>query len=955
MKLTLITILILIFIMCIIQLFFRDGFSIMNQEKFREDNINYYYDKFIVFPTDGRERECNVLKNNKLKKSKICEGYQKMENTIYHEKVEKCKVVNDVKDWRNRISKIPEDVIDGEKGCGFCFDDKKVYYGDSTGPFGNIGKKMCKNWIKPGEVGKGGTSKSKNIFAKYPNPINSFKDMFRKEVNKGVKYDSKKMHEQEICKSVVNCGQLAKYKRPDGTPLCGWCFSGRKGDGDGEGMVRKGGNGPDQNEPKYKDDYCPWPREIQKKDGNYFKTGYYKTPNAKEFAVWKEKKKVSDNAKLLKNAGECKELEQMFPCFKNFMGKKSGGHSEECYNQIWKDEAQAKFGCNGVIDRRVRSNLPYSSTFKTWNNAWIPSVEQAINNIGEKAKTSIQYDRTYDQNKSDHPRQNLSSSLLNNLTCYGKRPNPCDDRFRQKKYNYPRPKECIDSILRNIGLPKTHPRYNPKNSSTYSYYWPVQHDKSWRTGVHYDWSNKKFRNKLIQQKRIYNNISRLFNANGLRYNFKSSAIHPLDNIYLSSLYLYGKIMPKLKLWQDNDGGMKKLWVKMCYEDFADELKKFWAKNDNNFINSNGKVDLSRYMFLKNKLMKNANLLTVKASNGVNMELRLENNRYITKQVYEHPNFPFWRVIPKDYYLTYIYKRIQKKENTMRGRASCSQLSNRYQCNRNKTCNYWGGKCRPKLVLVNKAKSISSAKKTCEKKYGGKLAKMSGSNYNYIRNFFYRNRWRFMRSDKYYKPVNRGNNPRYKLPECNGDCDRNSDCKGGNICLQKSYTRSRNYLRVPGCKTTKFSRVRGSTRSLTTHDWCINPKKTEMRLKYYSAWPHCSNIRCHSNIRLKTMKRLCNRDGMCHGFSWTKGRNRDWQKGGGCLKKYCLGKPGRRGYGRGSHGYYERRTKYNRVNDGVWVGKHNRIDKNGKKKSAGSGWWSRYKKKKAICELDYDGR
>ena len=28
----------------------------------------------------------------------------------------------------------------------------------------------------------------------------------------------------------------------------------------------------------------------------------------------------------------------MFPCFKNFMGKKPGGHSEECYNQIWKDE-----------------------------------------------------------------------------------------------------------------------------------------------------------------------------------------------------------------------------------------------------------------------------------------------------------------------------------------------------------------------------------------------------------------------------------------------------------------------------------------------------------------------------------------------------------------------------------------------------------------------------------------
>ena len=61
-----------------------------------------------------------------------------------------------------------------------------------------------------------------------------------------------------------------------------------------------------------------------------------------------------------------------------------------------------KHGCNGLITRRVRSNLPYSATFQTWNKGWIPSVEQAVNNIGERAKTSIQYDRTYDLNKSDH-------------------------------------------------------------------------------------------------------------------------------------------------------------------------------------------------------------------------------------------------------------------------------------------------------------------------------------------------------------------------------------------------------------------------------------------------------------------------------------------------------------------------------------------------------------------------
>ena len=102
---------------------------------------------------------------------------------------------------------------------------------------------------------------------------------------------------------------------------------------------------------------------------------------------------------------------------------------------------------------------------------------------------------------------------------------------------------------------------------------------------------------------------------------------------------------------------------MCYEDFTKELKKFWAKNDNNFINVNGKVDLSRYGFLK-KVNEVFQFIVSKTSNGMKMELRLENNRFITKQVYEHPNFPFWRVIPKDYYLTYIYKNIQKKKKIL---------------------------------------------------------------------------------------------------------------------------------------------------------------------------------------------------------------------------------------------------------------------------------------------------
>ena len=41
MQLTLITILVILFIMCFTQICYRDNFSTLNQEKFRKDHIKY--------------------------------------------------------------------------------------------------------------------------------------------------------------------------------------------------------------------------------------------------------------------------------------------------------------------------------------------------------------------------------------------------------------------------------------------------------------------------------------------------------------------------------------------------------------------------------------------------------------------------------------------------------------------------------------------------------------------------------------------------------------------------------------------------------------------------------------------------------------------------------------------------------------------------------------------------
>ena len=62
------------------------------------------------------------------------------------------------------------------------------------------------------------------------------------------------MYEQRLCAQMKDCGDNT-YKNENGEDLYGWCYMGRNGDGEGEGMVRKGGSGTDQNETKYLDDY----------------------------------------------------------------------------------------------------------------------------------------------------------------------------------------------------------------------------------------------------------------------------------------------------------------------------------------------------------------------------------------------------------------------------------------------------------------------------------------------------------------------------------------------------------------------------------------------------------------------------------------------------------------------------------------------------------------------------
>ena len=67
MKLTLIGLFIIIIIMLLVQLSFRDNFSTLEQKEFREDQIKYNLKHLTSIESDGKEIECGELNSDKTK------------------------------------------------------------------------------------------------------------------------------------------------------------------------------------------------------------------------------------------------------------------------------------------------------------------------------------------------------------------------------------------------------------------------------------------------------------------------------------------------------------------------------------------------------------------------------------------------------------------------------------------------------------------------------------------------------------------------------------------------------------------------------------------------------------------------------------------------------------------------------------------------------------------------
>lgn len=725
MDLTSIMLFLIIFFMIIIQICFRENYSLIDQKKFRKNLVDYYSKKYIDAPSDGNDVKCKLFNNSKknglfvkLQNKKICEGFSPIESSEMHEKVKKCEIVNNIpigddwkaSDWRTRLSKIPKETIEisdragGKKkaGCGICYDNKKILFGDDHGPFDSkFSPALCNNWIKPGEgevssKKKGGTVHKKNIFAKsypFPNEVDSG------GLN-GIQHDSVKLHEQELCSQMKNCSDQ-KYTHADGTPLCGWCNFGRMGDGTAVGMVRKGGSGPDQNDTKYSDDYCVWPRELDKsgkKTKHWGQTREGSKEKAKEFKLWMDKTKntkVKNPGKLMNGKKHCDAANEFFPCFPNFTGKVSVNgadpkHSDKCYDSLWDEFASytpnngPATKCTGNIKDRIKKHLPNSETFPLWDKTYIPNVENAISEIPKRAMTSKQYNKTNPNSTEPPALQMMYSANQNHLACKNKEANACDDRFRSREYRYPRPKKCIDDILttariEGFTLGSTHPDYQPENADTHKYYWPVHNMLGAKDKIHYDMTNTDFqssvKNDMIFYRENKNKIkgnSQSMNVSQLRYNY--------DMLIVKSYVLFGKFKEELIFWKDNIGGMGNQfpWVKLCWEDFRKFMEQEYPNQVE--IKKNGKLMIKKT--IENKICKSfvdpnksscctetdlikckGSVLTETTATGSSPLIleKISNDTFITQSIYERKLFPFWRLLPKQYIVRDEWVRILEKK------------------------------------------------------------------------------------------------------------------------------------------------------------------------------------------------------------------------------------------------------------------------------------------------------
>jgi hypothetical protein len=504
----------------------------------------------------------------------------------------------------------------------------------------------------------------------------------------------------------------------------------------------------------------------------------YETP---ELKTWRNPQIGGiTGSRLMLSNDECSKLEENFPCFVNWMGRKdiSGnmpgnvgydntkplGHNDACYDEMWKNYTIGKSEMNAKYveryDRQAHSNAcsEFSDpsavgltdgqkfrgamskqynfdndtcgnlikyTIEPWDKDTIPNVRVGIGNIRKTADEGPQYQAIYDNEQytgNSHGAQIRGSSKIMAMACYNDLPRlkdntstatgstegvksnydtmpfSCDDRFiKENKSSIDvndtlRPKECTDHFwekntdiyniedTENRPITKLDSKYTPLNDNSWGNVWGMENlpHSDFADKIHY----KKGEPSSLEQEGFTNQElnKNLHDMSTYVKNFRNKPTPTLGQ-YDKYLYykrlVYGVVDNDDMIWKDLKPSVKisdvsgaddiinnpddtKPWVKMCWGDFKNAMKR---KHSNNIsLLPTGNIELlddDLYDIIKGKQN-----LTLKKILGEEINYE-EGDGEITEQMYNRDWFPFWRFFEGDdgkkYYELSEYNKEEKAQ------------------------------------------------------------------------------------------------------------------------------------------------------------------------------------------------------------------------------------------------------------------------------------------------------
>jgi hypothetical protein len=360
--------------------------------------------------------------------------------------------------------------------------------------------------------------------------------------------------------------------------------------------------------PKYpKLDSCNWPKVT--------------LDNGKTINSWlgwskgKLDKSKGFTGPMIKGINDCQKLKADFPCLIPGVLHK-GIHSDECKQKMWVNS-----GCDETSNYRNRYNITkneFGEKMKEFQN-----IEESKNANGRKYEFS--YINMYDVMRKFPEKaksRDYDEARLYRRFCYNKETDPCEDDYKNADSNpiIKRPDDCLNRLWKDSNC--TDGRYAPKNYTTYN-------------------NKDQLRNKQEHDQ--------------IQYKEPSDWVKTLYNDIFSKSDKFEKETTAEKIKEPGHMDKSIFWQEACHGELSKKTKKIikdekpcW--NDFVHIMSNAH-DIERKeneiifqkdpIGIKDTYMSDNNQIRsvmLGNKNGQNWG----NKKSIKKEMYEKPNFPYWK-------------------------------------------------------------------------------------------------------------------------------------------------------------------------------------------------------------------------------------------------------------------------------------------------------------------------